>query len=192
MAAIAVVGGSGFIGRHVAAALVEAGQIVTVFTRDDFDIAREDAAQLATKLVGVEVVVNCAGIARDGRLQSLGGVNAEGPRRLALACGEANVRRLVHVSALGADANDATRFQRSKGEGEKAIRGVEGLETMIVRPSLVLGAGGATGDFFAALAALPAPPAALARRVARPAAACFRACGAGDQTRAASNASGEH
>ena len=158
MAIIAVVGGSGFIGRHVAAALVEAGQIVTVFAHDDFDIVREDAAQMATKLLGGEVVGNCAGIARDGRLESLGGVNAEGARRLAAACGAANVRRLVHVSALGADANDATRFQRSKGEGEKAIRGVEGLETVIVRPSLVLGAGGASGDFFAALAALPVPP----------------------------------
>jgi uncharacterized membrane protein YphA (DoxX/SURF4 family) len=64
----------------------------------------------------------------------------------------------VHISALGADRNDAARFQRSKGAGEAALAAIEGVEVVIVRPSLVMGAGGASGDFFSALAALPIPP----------------------------------
>ena len=53
---------------------------------------------------------------------------------------------------------DAARFQRSKGAGEEALVTTEGLEVVIVRPSLVMGPGGASGDFFSALAALPIPP----------------------------------
>ncbi len=158
MASIVVVGAAGFVGRHVTMALSDAGQVVSAPAHEDFDIAREDPAALAAKLAGVEIVVNCAGLVRDARLENLNGVNAEGPRRLARACVLAGVRRLVHVSALGAGANDATRFQRSKGEGEVALRETEGLQVVIVRPSLVLGAGGASGDFFSALAALPIPP----------------------------------
>ena len=158
MISVAVIGGGGFIGRHVAAALKEAGQNVTAPAHEDFDIAREAPASLAAKLAGVDVVVNCAGLGRDSRVENVNAVNAEGARRLALACAEAGVWRLVHISALGAAADDATRFQRSKGEGEQAIRAVEGLKSVVVRPSLVIGAGGASGDFLAALAALPIPP----------------------------------
>ena len=158
MASLKVIGGSGFIGRHVVAALLNAGATVEAPSQDEFDIAAGDPQAMAARLVGADVVVNCAGLARDSRRESLNGVNAEGARRLALACRLAGVGRLVHVSALGAGVADATRFQRSKGEGENAVRGVDGLEIVVVRPSLVLGAGGVSGDFFSALAALPIPP----------------------------------
>jgi nucleoside-diphosphate-sugar epimerase len=158
MGSIVVVGGSGFVGRRVTAALLDAGQIVTAPAHADFDIAREDASALAGKLAGAEIVVNCAGLVRDSRVENLTGVNAEGARRLGLACAQAGVKRLVHISALGAGAGDSTRFQRSKGEGERALSDIEGVRVVIVRPSLVLGAGGATGDFFSALSALPIPP----------------------------------
>jgi uncharacterized protein YbjT (DUF2867 family) len=158
MAQLKVIGGSGFIGRHVVAALLDAGHQVEAPSQAEFDIAAGDPIAMAARLSGAEIVVNCAGLARESRQESLAGVNAEGARRLALACRVGGVKRLVHVSALGAGANDTTRFQRSKGEGEEAIRRTEGLQTVIVRPSMVLGAGGASGDFFSALAALPLPP----------------------------------
>ena len=85
-------------------------------------------------------------------------MHVEGVRRLAQACRFAGVRRLVHLSALGAGRDDVTRFQRTKGEGEDVLGALEGLEVSIVRPSLAIGPGGATGDFFSALAALPFPP----------------------------------
>ena len=158
MGALAVIGGSGFIGRLVVASLLTAGREVVAPSHEDFDIAREDPAFLAAKLAGVDIVVNCAGLARDARVDNLDSVNAEGAKRLALACVQAGVRRLVHISALGAGQDDSTRFQRSKGDAERALGAIEGLEIVIVRPSLVMGAGGASGDFFSALATLPVPP----------------------------------
>jgi len=158
MGRILVVGGRGFIGRHVAVALKEAGQRVEAPSHEDFDIAREEAADLAQKLAGVEVVVNCAGLARDARLDNIEAVNLEGPKRLAEACKQAGVRRLVHLSTLGAGAADPTRLQRAKGEAETALSAVGDLEVTIVRPSLIMGQGGAIGDFFSALAALPICP----------------------------------
>ena len=102
MGALAVIGGSGFIGRHVVASLLTAGREVVAPSHEDFDIAREDPAFLAAKLAGVDIVVNCAGLARDARVDNLDSVNAEGTKRLALTCVQAGVRRLVHISALGA------------------------------------------------------------------------------------------
>lgn len=158
MSRIVVVGGAGFVGRRVAVALLEAGEPAAAPSHDEFDIARDAPESLAAKLAGAEVVINCAGLARDARLDNLQAVHVEGARRLALACRLAGVRRLVHVSALGAARDDASRFQSTKGEGEEALRAVEDLEVSIVRPSLAIGPGGATGDFFAALAALAFPP----------------------------------
>jgi uncharacterized protein YbjT (DUF2867 family) len=158
MSRVFLVGGSGFVGRRVVAELAEAGEEAAAPSRDDFDIAQDDLEALAQKLAGVEVVVNCAGIGRDARVDNLRAAHVDGPSRLAAACRIAGVRRLVHVSALGAAADDPSRFLSSKGEGEAALSAVEGVEVCIVRPSLALGPGGAVGDFFAALAALPSPP----------------------------------
>lgn len=158
MSAIFVVGGKGFIGRHVVRLLTEAGEQVAAPPHSEFDIAIGNPAALAAKLAGSQIVVNCVGLARDARVDNLEAVNVEGVRRLAQACGLAGVRRLVHLSTLGAGRDDATRFQRTKGAAEELLGAVEGLEVTIVRPSLAIGPGGATGDFFSALAALPFPP----------------------------------
>ncbi len=158
MSPIFLVGGSGFIGRHVVRLLNEAGAQVAAPSHGEFDIALEDAAALATKLAGSQIVVNCAGLARDARVDNLEAVNVDGVRRLSQACRLAGVRRLVHISALGAGRDDATRFQRSKGEAESMLGALEGPEVTIIRPSLAIGPGGGASDFFGALAALPFPP----------------------------------
>jgi len=158
MGAVVVVGGGGFVGRHVRAALLEAGAQVAAPARHEFDIARDAPELLARKLAGADVVVNSAGIARNERLDNLEAVNVEGVRRLGQACRLAGVRRLIHISALGAACDDPTRLQRTKGDGEDVLAGFEGLEISVVRPSLLIGPGGATADFFSALAALPFPP----------------------------------
>ena len=158
MGRILVVGGGGFIGRRVVAALAEAGEAAAAPSRDVFDIAQGATSALAEQLSGIEVVINCAGQGRDARVDNLRAAHVDGPTQLAAACKLAGVRRLVHVSALGAAPDDPSRLLASKGEGEAALGQVEGLEICLVRPSLALGAGGAVGDFFAALAALPLPP----------------------------------
>lgn len=153
-----VVGGGGFIGRRVVAALSEAGEEAEAPGRDVFDISQGAPQALAERLAGVEVVINCAGLGRDARVDNLRAVHVDGPTRLATACRIAGVRRLIHISALGAAPGDPSRLLASKGEGEAALAEVKGLEVCVVRPSLAIGSGGAVGDFFAALAALPLPP----------------------------------
>ena len=81
-----LVGGAGFIGRRVVAAFAEAGEEAAAPSRDDFDIAQGAPEALAEKLAGVEVVVNCAGLGRDGRVDNLRAAHVDGPTRLAAAC----------------------------------------------------------------------------------------------------------
>ena len=136
------------------------------------------------KLAGVEVVVNCAGIGRDGRVDNLRAAHVDGPSRLAAACKTAGVRRLVHVSALGAAAGDPSRFLASKGEGEAAL--ARGRRPRSLRRAAVAGAGrGRRGRRFLRRARRAAGAAAARTgKLARAAAARRRTRGADRQARA--------
>ena len=95
---------------------------------------------------------------------ALEAVHVDGVRNLVAACRSAGVRRLVHVSALGAVAPAARRATGGrKGIAEALLDGFSEFEVRIVRPSLVVGPGGASTALFAALAALPVVP-----RIRRP------------------------
>jgi NADH dehydrogenase len=157
---ILIVGGSGFIGRHVVARLSAQNRRVIVPTR------RRERARHLLPLPTVEVVQ--ASLADDSRLDALLGqchavVNLVGilhgrwgepygpdfaaahvelPRRLAAACARTGVRRLVHVSALGVSDDAASlpsMYLRSKADGERAIRETAGVDWTILRPSVVFG-----------------------------------------------------
>ncbi|TWA78486.1 RmlD substrate binding domain-containing protein, partial [Azospirillum brasilense] len=69
--AVTIIGGGGFIGRHLRAALDTAGHRVTAPGRADFDLVRDDAATLAAALAGQEVVINAAGLVRGRRGNSM-------------------------------------------------------------------------------------------------------------------------
>ena len=85
------------------------------------------------------------------------------PRRLAQACLDAGVRRVVHVSALGADPQAPSRYLRSKAAGEAAL-GSHGLELTVLRPSVIFGAGDRFLRLFARLQVVfPVLPLAGAR-----------------------------
>lgn len=162
---VLVLGAGGFIGRHVVARLVSAGLPVTCCGRDverlrrmfpgvpavAGDLARDGEDDWRRKLDGFQVVVNAAGLIR-GAMRA---VHAEGPARLFQGCRAAGVRRVVHLSAIGAD-RAATEYQRSKKVAEDALLTLSGIEACVVHPSLVIGRGGASTTLFAALAALPA------------------------------------
>lgn len=165
-----VLGANGFIGGHVAAALSSAGWSVRAGARriaepsrraPAFDWVTADFAQLATAeaweplLAGVEAVVNCVGVLQDGGGDSTRAAHVDGPRALVAACGAAGVRRLVHISAVGADDAAGTDYARTKAETERLVEAAA-VDWLILRPSLVVdrAAFGGTG-LIRALAAFP-------------------------------------
>lgn len=155
---ILILGGSGFIGRHVAVALRDAGHPVTAAGRSLIDLARDDEDRMAAVLAGTTVLVNAAGLVRSRGRNTLAAVHADGAERLFRAAQRAGVRRLIHLSALGAATAGDTDFQRTKGRAEAALAALPGLDSCILRPSVVIGRGGASTRVMTALAALPFPP----------------------------------
>jgi len=162
MTRVLIVGGTGFIGRHLAGALAIAGHAVTAVGRGDLDLVRDSDAALVARLTNHDVVINCAGLIRSRGTNTMMAVHAGGIGRLAYACRAAGVRRLIHLSALGAAADGDTDYQRSKGQGEHVLgdagRHADGPACCILRPSVVVGQGGASTRLLCALAALPLTP----------------------------------
>lgn len=157
MSKIAVVfGGSGFIGSLIVSRLALAGYVVRVPTRA---LARaeplrqlgapgqvtpllvdvHDMAAVADVVQDANVVVNCIGILAEGKGARFDDVQGELPGLIARAAAHADVKHLVHLSAIGADANSASRYARSKAAGEGMIRALF-PRGVILRPSVVFGA----------------------------------------------------
>src|SRR5262249_54591086 len=103
----------------------------------------------------MDAVVNLAGILNEGGRATFERVHAELPRKIVKACRASGVRQLLHMSALGADANGPSRYQRSKAAGEAAVREASGLAAWtIFRPSVIFGEHDRFLNLFAKLAAL--------------------------------------
>lgn len=152
---ILVLGGTGFLGRDVCEKLVErsggaegpitvpsrhpsrAGDLLTLPTVEVDSADLYDDAQLARLVAGRDAVINLVGILH-GSEAEFQRVHAELPARLARACAKAGVRRVVHVSALGAAAGAASRYLRSKAAGEVALRSAD-LDLTVLRPSVMFG-----------------------------------------------------
>lgn len=153
---VALIGGSGFIGSHLANALVTAGKTVRIATRrrqhashltllplDVIEADVFDAVELARFIEGADAVINLVGTLHGGRGEPYGPgfakLHVELPAKIAAACEGKRVHRLIHVSALNADPNGPSMYLRSKGDGEKAVRAAALLATTIFRPSVVFG-----------------------------------------------------
>ena len=149
---ILVLGGSGFVGRHVCEQLVRAGHQVTVPTRRAshaasvqtlpgltvLELRTLDEAALARLMAGHDAVVNLIAVLH-GDAQRFDQVHVQLPERIARAMHTAGVQRLVHVSALGADAQGPSMYQRSKARGEAVLQAT-GLQLTVLRPSVIFGA----------------------------------------------------
>jgi uncharacterized protein YbjT (DUF2867 family) len=148
---VTLVGGGGFLGRYVAQALLQAGARVRVAQRDPrqawflktqgglgqtqfvaADVTRPET--IAHAVAGADAVVNLVG-AFTGDLTR---VHVDGARGIAEAAAKADVGALVHISAIGADSASTSRYGRTKGEGEAAVRAAFPNAT-ILRPSTVFG-----------------------------------------------------
>jgi uncharacterized protein YbjT (DUF2867 family) len=152
---VTVFGGSGFIGRHVVQRLAAQGHIIRVAVRNPeealylkvmgrvahivpvaADVTNE--ASVVHAVAGADWVVNLVGILAEGRGQSFERVHAQGAATIAKAAAAVGVKRLVHVSALGASDTSPAKYGRSKAKGEAAVRTAFPSAT-IVRPSIVFG-----------------------------------------------------
>jgi uncharacterized protein YbjT (DUF2867 family) len=158
-----VFGGAGFIGRQVVQRLAREDWVVRVATRDPMGgrgmhtmgrvgqiaaLAADvtDEAGVARAVEGAGVVVNCVGILH-GRFDA---VQGEGPARVGRLSAAAGVDRVVHISAIGADAASESAYARSKAAGEAGLLAAFPRAT-ILRPSIVFGEGDAFFNRFAQL-----------------------------------------
>ncbi len=149
---ICVLGGTGFVGQHLAALLADRGYRVRIATRRSerhralrvlpgvelvqADI--HDTAELRHLLTGCEAAVNLAAILNERRKGDFDAMHVRLPRNLAHACEEAGVGRLLHMSALNAGAGES-RYLKSKGEGEDLVHTFSKLAVTSFRPSVIFG-----------------------------------------------------
>jgi uncharacterized protein YbjT (DUF2867 family) len=175
MMRVLVVGASGFVGRHLVARLQDDGASVSVAGRDGkrlqtlfghctvqtCDLAQDVVADWLPRLVGVDAVVNLAGIIRARGVGGFDAVHTRGAMALFDACHKAGVKRVIQMSALGADATGFTAYHRSKKAADDYLAALDpegaAMGWAILRPSLIVGPGNQTGALLAALAALPLP-----------------------------------
>lgn len=150
---IAITGGTGFVGRHLAQRLAAAGHDVVVIGRGDparrmllhervtvvaADIT--DRAALAGALNGCVAVAHCAGINRQIGRQTYAAVHVEGTRAVVEASRTAGVERLVMLSFLRARPDGPTDYHRSKWDAEELVRG-SGLTWTILKAGVIHGRG---------------------------------------------------
>ena len=152
-AQVTVFGGGGFVGRHAVRALAKAGYRIRVAVRRPHlapevkvmgDVGQIEVVQanlrnpasVAAAVAGSDAVINLVGILYAAGRQTFSSVQAEGAATVAKAAAAAGVKRLVHVSAIGADAGSPSAYARSKAEGEAAVRAAF-PGAVILRPSVV-------------------------------------------------------
>lgn len=206
---VLIIGGSGFVGSHIAAQLSEAGIAVRVPTRNRERVKDElillptaevvkadvhDPATLRRLLIGMDAVVSLVGVLHDRRGDGFQRDHVDLPAKIVAACAEAGVHRIVHVSALGAAPDAPSAYLRSKALGEAQIRdgGKAGIRHTILRPSVIFGRGDGFLNLFAGLARLfPVLPLGGAQArfqpvfvhdVARAVACCLERPDTGDQS----------
>ena len=165
-APIAVIGGSGFIGRYIVAGLAKRGARLRLLVRNTERAkyllplgvpgqialmagSATDGEALRACVAGCHGVVNTVGIISEARRGDFNRVHAEVPQILGslladAATSNSNKPRLIHISALGVDKNSKSKYARSKADGETRLKSVFPRAT-ILRPSLVFGT---EDDFF--------------------------------------------
>src|SRR5688500_7015749 len=162
---ILLTGASGFIGRHLAVALRAAGHRVVETRREAHDASSQVQVDFTRairgedwidKLAGVDCVINAVGILREHGSQSFERIHTQALCALFKACAQRGVRRVIQISALGADRGQSGYFS-AKHLADECLAQLE-LDWTIVQPSVVYGPGGTSARLFSLLASLPITP----------------------------------
>lgn len=152
---VTIFGGSGFVGRYIARRMAAQGWRVRVAVRRPNEALfvkpygavgqvepvlcniRDDAS-VAAALAGADAAVNCVGVLAEEGKNTFDSIHADGAERIARLAAEAGVARLVHLSAIGADAASDSAYQRSKAAGEAGVL-AHMPDAVILRPSVIFG-----------------------------------------------------
>ncbi|MGV6805836.1 MAG: complex I NDUFA9 subunit family protein [Ruegeria sp.] len=152
---VTIYGGSGFVGRYVARRMANEGWRVRVAVRrpneaifvKPYGVVGQvepilcnirDDASVASAMHGADAVVNCVGVLNELGKNDFDAVQAEGAERVARLAAELGISRMVHISAIGADANSSSEYARTKARGESGVLShVPGA--VILRPSVIFG-----------------------------------------------------
>ena len=165
---VAIFGGTGFVGRHLSARLIDCGIEVRVLTRNaqqhrDLKVLPGlrliegdpyDAGDRARLVAGCDAVINLVGILNEQGAATFRRAHVELPKGILETCRQQGIRRLLHMSALNADATRApSQYLRSKGEGENRVHtfGQKALAVTSFRPSVIFGPGDSFINRFADL-----------------------------------------
>lgn len=153
---VTIFGGSGFVGRYIARRMAKEGWRVRVAVRNVNEamfvrtygvvgqvepvfcnIRNDDSVALVTD--GADAVVNCVGVLDETGKNTFSAVQAEGAARIARIAAAHGVARMVHISAIGADADVDSVYAQTKAQGEAGV--LEHMpDAVILRPSIIFGA----------------------------------------------------
>ena len=167
---VTIIGGSGFVGRHIAQRMARHGWRVRVACRRPNDAMYvkpygdvgqvepvqcniRDEASTRAVIRGADAVINCVGVLFNSGRNTFDACQAEGAGRVARLAAEEGVAHLVHLSAIGADAASASQYARTKAAGEAAVSAACPA-AVILRPSVVFGPDDGFFNRFAGMARL--------------------------------------
>jgi len=169
-----ILGGGGFIGRYLVRNLTKKNYRCIISTRNSFqkgylktqatpgaieliDWNPNNFSELKEAIKNSDVVINLIGILYETRKQKFYNIHSTIPEVVAKACKESEVKKFIHVSAIGANDNSKSLYQKSKFSGEvKALNNFN--KTVIIRPSVVCGTEDNFTNLFSKLSFLPVIP----------------------------------
>jgi len=171
---VCILGGTGFVGRHLIASLAAKGIQTVVPSRNPqrhralavnpgcrvVEANIFDSAELQRLFESCDTVVNLVGILNERKKNDFRHVHVELPDKVSSICRKASVKRLLHMSALNANAGSGASFYlRSKGEGENRAHtgGKPDVAVTSFRPSVIFGSDDSFINRFAGLLKLPGP-----------------------------------
>jgi uncharacterized protein YbjT (DUF2867 family) len=151
---VTVFGGTGFLGRRVVRHLRKDGFSVRIASRhpdrshrlfglDDPQLQSvranvHDERSVADALIGAYGVVNTVSLYVEHGRETFHSVHVESAQRVAAQAHRARVKRIAHVSGIGADAASQSRYIRKRGEGERAVRAAF-ADSLLIRPAVMFG-----------------------------------------------------
>ena len=169
-----ILGGGGFIGRYLVRNLTKKNYRCIITTRKAFqkgylktqatpgsielvDWNPNNFSELKEAIKNSDVVINLIGILYETRKQKFYNIHTNIPDAVAKICAESDVKKFIHVSAIGANENSKSLYQKSKYQGEvKALNNFK--NTVILRPSVVCGTEDNFTNLFSKLSILPVIP----------------------------------